>query len=89
MKAMSIWTSPDSIARTRPPWERMIARFFNRPVEIASPIFPRTPDDWIPVIVPSSMYGTIGSCAFPKELAQIVISLIPILWTSSMTIFTT
>lgn len=55
MKAMSIWTSPDSTARTLPPWERMMARSLKRPVEMASPIFPRTPEDWIPVMVPSSM----------------------------------
>ena len=35
------------MALTRPPWERMIARPFSFPCEIASPIAPRTPDDSI------------------------------------------
>lgn len=28
-----------------PPWERMMASPFNFPAEMASPIFPRTPED--------------------------------------------
>ena len=48
-----------------------------------------TPEDWMPVTVPSSIIGTIGLCALPRELAQIVMSLMPILCTSSMTMFTT
>ncbi len=43
------------MARTRPPWERMIARFLSLPVDIASPIL-RT-GGLIPVIVPSSING--------------------------------
>ena len=61
MNARSILTSPVIRARTRPPWLRMIARPFSLPSEMAWPILPRTPEDWMFVMVPSSIIGTRAS----------------------------
>ena len=44
IKAMSMWTSPPSMARGRPPWERMMAGVFSLPAETTSPIRPRMPE---------------------------------------------
>ena len=55
-KAMSMWTSPASTARGRPPWLRMMAGFFSLPLEMVSPILPRTPEVWASTMMPSSMY---------------------------------
>ena len=85
MKAMSIWVSPVSIARMRPPWERRIAIFFSFPRLMASPIFPRTPELSIPVMVPSSIMGTRVSSAWLKEVALRVMSFSPISWIACIT----
>ena len=77
MKAKSIWISPHSMARTRPPWERIMAGFFSFPRDIASPMAPRTPLEEIPVMVPSYMYLTSEVWAAPREEAHMVMSLIP------------
>ena len=44
---------------------------------------------WMFVMVPSSIIGTIGVWALPREVAQMVRFLMPILWTASMTMLTT
>ena len=55
MKAMSICTSPPSMARGRPPWERMIAGVGSLPAETTSPMRPRIPLVWMPTTLPCSM----------------------------------
>ena len=67
----------------------MIAGFLNFPLEMASPILPRTPEDWMPAITPCLMSGSSASCAAPIEVAQMVISRMPIRATSCMTMLIT
>ena len=55
MKATSMWTSPSSMARTRPPWLRRMAGVLSLPWETTSPIRPRMPLVCSPVTTPSSM----------------------------------
>ena len=88
MKAMSTLVSPVISERTRPPWLRMMARPFSLPAEMAWPILPRTPEASMRVMVPSSIMGTSGSWALPREVAARVMFLRPILWISSITMLT-
>ena len=76
-KAMSMWTSPPSMARGRPPWLRMMAGVFSLPAETTSPIFPRMPEVWMPTTLPSSIYAAMGSWAEPRLVAAMVRSFSP------------
>ena len=85
-KAMSMWTSPPSMARGRPPWLRMMAGVFSLPADTTSPIRPRIPLVWMPMTLPCSMYSAMGSWALPRLVAAMVRSFRP---SSSMAAFMT
>ena len=55
---------------------------------MASPIFPRTPEASIRVMVPSSIMGTRSSWALPRDVAARVMFFRPILWISFITMQT-
>ena len=76
-KAMSMWSSPASMARGRPPWLRMTAGVFSSPRETASPTLPRMPLVWMPTTLPWRIYSATGSWALPSEVAAMVMSFSP------------
>ncbi|OWW18741.1 hypothetical protein AYR66_04015 [Noviherbaspirillum denitrificans] len=89
MKATSIFSSPDTIARARPPCVCKTAGTGSCPRDTACATGPAMYAEWMAVTTPSRMWSTIGAWAGNNELAATVMSWMPIAAISASTMLMT